>query len=118
MENCKFCIDCNPYYFITYKFVRKCDFEVDETTYTIPLEMIKKISDNIVRVTFEKDSKNRLHMHAIVQLKHRPALKTIALKGFSANIKQIYDEENLHRYLDKERNGPFVPLKRLVDYLF
>jgi len=107
-----------PYYFITYKYIKNCDFPVEEDMYQIPLKIIQNIAVNIADVVFEKDKKGRVHMHCIVQLKARPSLRQLALKGYSANIKQIYNLESLNGYLKKELERPIEQIKRLKEYLF
>lgn len=116
MDTC--CEDCEPYFFITYKYIRKCDFVIDENMYVVPLEILKKACTDICRVTWEYDKRNILHLHTICRLKKRPSLRDIALKGFSVNIRHIYDLKMLTSYLNKEENGVIEPLNNLASYMF
>jgi len=116
MDNC--CDDCEPYFFITYKYIRKVDFEIDENMYVVPLDTLKKCCIDIARVTWEHDSKNKLHLHVICRMKKRPSLRELALKGFSVNIRYVYNRELLNQYLNKEQDGVILPLNNLNEYMF
>lgn len=119
MANCKECVDCDPYYFITYKYIRTAEnIEIGEGYYNIPLEIIKQQATEIKRIAFEHDSRKRLHMHVICQMKKRPSMRAMALKGYSVNIKYVFDEDKLNQYLNKEIDGKIDSTKKLKTYLF
>jgi len=88
------------FYGFTYKKLGK-ELPTEED-YMIVLQRLSSKGE-VVDFVFEEDSKNRLHIHGTIKLKHKnPYFKSLMCSGFHSHYELITDMDGWNRYIQKE----------------
>lgn len=76
-------------------------WSVTPPDYEICLDLLK--ADGVlIDYTFEKDSNNKIHLHAVWQCKRKnPFIKRYTLPLFNLDIRGVYDKQGVIDYIHK-----------------
>lgn len=69
--------------------------------------------------TFEKDSKNKFHIHGIALLPKTVRYTSLAIKGYASKYREIFDMKGWINYLEKDQSdkGRFIKGNQgIMDY--
>lgn len=93
----------------TYKINCKAKDRVNVTDsdYQVCLDTLAKHGKVSTHV-FETDSKNRLHLHGVVELPHDIKYTHLKVKGFSSKMIRIYNRKGWIDYLSKQKDVKFA----------
>jgi len=94
--------DCNGLllYFITFKCNMGDPSDIVFEHYDDCFRKMKR-KGIILESCYERDSRGRLHIHAILKARPRILLRDFHMYGYSCKIKNVYDGPKLVQYLRK-----------------
>lgn len=88
-------------YGFTYKLNNKPADLVTEQDYE-PITKVLNKKGQIIDLVYEKDSKNRIHIHGVVKFQNKtPLFSSMCLKGFHSHFEEIYDQAGWNKYIHK-----------------
>lgn len=91
-------------YGFTYKIMTKV--KPDEHDYEPILRQLKNRNGDVVHVSYEKDSQNRLHIHGIVRfIDRKPYLQSLTYPSTKSSFEPLYDEDRWLAYCTKVEKG-------------
>lgn len=79
-------------------------FGVNTCTQQDYLPVLKVLSSkgDIVEFVYETDSKQKLHIHGILEVSRQPYFKSLVPRGFHFKYEEIYDLAGWQRYIHKD----------------
>lgn len=88
--------------FTVRKNCKACErLDIKESDYNIFDDHVKSLGGVLIFRVFERDNKNRLHYHAILELPKKFYRKSLQLSGFHFKLCDIFSMEGWLEYMNK-----------------
>jgi len=97
--------------------VKKLGAEAFESDYNYVLS-IYRVQGKVTDYCFERDSKNKLHLHGVIILNKHFHRKKLCIRGYHVLLKEIFNYDGWVEYMMKDDGTtPQLPIESLKDLL-